>query len=378
MAWAAHAVCRTVVGMTMRVCIWTMLPNHYQSSFHAALRAAHVDLEVGYYAKVGEDRLSLGWDSFETLPDGERYVPADRSAFDAVPDWRERVHVVPGFSVAFTRLLATQLSAMRVPWVHWSESSRPGPRWWATLPRKRWYARLVNRSALGAFGIGTMAMEDFVRWGVHRERVAFLPYSPPACDRLRSPDDDVSRFVAGRTAFVFVGALNHRKGIDVLLRAFADLGDRGTGSVLVLVGQDQSGGAYARQAEALGIGDRVLFRGTVRSDAIPSVLAAGTVFVLPSRFDGWGVVLNEAAAMGMPLIGSHLAGASHHLIQPGENGFHVKAGSAESLAAAMRAYASDGGLARLHGQRSLAVMQDFTAERNADRFVRTIQTWQAA
>lgn len=364
--------------MNSRICIWSMLPNHYQAGFHHALRAAGVDLKVCYYDKVGNDRLSLGWKGFDTLPDGEAYVAPDRSALDAVPDWRDRVHVVPGFSVGFTRMLASHFSAVRASWVHWSEASRPGLRWWATLPRKRWYSRLVNRFALGAFGTGTMAMEDFVRWGVHRERVAFLPYSSPACDRTQSPDGDVRLFVAGRTAFVFVGALCHRKGIDVLLRAFAQLGDRGAGSVLVLVGQDQSAGDYVRQADALGIGDRVLFRGTVRSDAISSVLAAGSVFVLPSRFDGWGVVLNEAAAMGLPLIGSHRAGASHHLIRPGENGFHVQAGGVASLAAAMRAYAVDRGLARLHGERSLAVMQDYTAERNADRFVRAIQTWHAA
>jgi len=364
--------------VNMRICIWSMLPNHYQASFHHALRAAGVDLRVCYYDKVGDDRLSLGWKGFETLPDGETYVAPDRSALDAVPDWRERVHVVPGFSVGFTRMLATHFSAVRTSWVHWSEASRPGPRWWATLPRKRWYSRLVNGSALGAFGTGTMAMEDFVRWGVRRERVALLPYSSPACEQPESADGDVLRFVAGRMAFVFVGALHHRKGIDVLLRAFTDLGRDGTDSVVVLVGHDHSSGGYARQAEALGIRDRVLFRGAVRSDSIPSMLAAGSVFVLPSRFDGWGVVLNEAATMGLALIGSHRAGASHHLIRPAENGFHVQAGSAESLTNAMRAYAANPGLAQRHGERSLGVMEDYTAERNAARFMRAIQTWEAA
>lgn len=359
----------------MRVCIWTMVPNHYQASFFRALRSAGVDLRVCYYDRVDEDRRALGWSSCDTLPDGEMYVPPNADAFTAVPDLRQRVHVVPGFSVACTRMLASYLSAQGTPWAHWSETTRPGLRWWATYPRKRWYARLVNQSALGAFGIGDVAVEDIVRWGVRRERVAMLPYSSPACDEPLTPDERTSRFVAGRLAFVYAGSLIYRKGIDVLLHAFANLGAAGKGSVLVLVGNDRSGGAYARQAETLGIRERVLFRGPVPAETIPMVLAAASVFVLPSRFDGWGVVLNEAATMGLALIGSHRAGASHHLIRPTENGFHVQAGSVASLSAVMRLYAENPNLARRHGEESRRVFADYTPERNAERFLRAIHSW---
>lgn len=359
----------------MRVCIWTMLPNHYQASFFHALRDAGVDVRVCYYDRVNEGRRALGWSTYDTLPDGEMYVSQNAAAFTSIPDWRQRVHVVPGFSIGFTRMLAGHFSAHRTPWVHWSETSRPGLRWWATLPRKRWYAGLVNQSALGAFGIGSVAVEDIVRWGVRRERVAVLPYSSPACDQPPSPDEQTVRFVSDRLAFVYVGALIHRKGIDVLLRAFATLDSVHTESVLILVGKDHSNGAYARQAEALGIRDRVLFRGPLPAETIPAVLAAGSVFVLPSRYDGWGVVLNEAATMGLALIGSHRAGASHHLIQPAENGFHVQAGNVASLSAAMRSYEENPILARRHGEASRRVFADYTPARNAERFMRAIRTW---
>lgn len=352
-----------------------MLPNHYQASFHRALRAAGVDLRVCYYDRVDDGRRALGWSSYDTLPDGETYVPKGPESLAAVPDWRQRVHVVPGFSVPFTRMLAVRFSTERAAWVHWSEPSRPGLRWWATLPRKRWYARLVNHSALGAFGNGRMAMDDIVRWGVKRERVALLPYSTPGCDQPPTPDEQTIRFVAGRLAFIYAGALIRRKGIDVLLRAFANLGSVHAESVLVLVGNDHSGGMYARQAETLGIRDRVLFRGTVPAETIPAVLAAGSVFVLPSRFDGWGVVLNEAAMMGLALIGSYRAGASYHLIRPTENGLHVQAGSVASLTAAMRLYAENPDLARSHGDESRRVFAGYTPARNAERFERAIQTW---
>lgn len=359
----------------MRVCIWSILPNHYQASFHDALRAAGVDLRVCYYQRVDDDRLAQGWNRCDTLPDGETYVSEESDVLAAVADWRRRVHVVPGFGDPFTRMLVSRLAVERASWVHWSEPARPGLRWWLSLARKRWYARLVNRAALGAFGIGQAAMDDIIRWGVCRERVALLPYSSPACDRPDSPDEETHRFVAGRLAFVFVGSLNRRKGIDVLLRAYANLGEAGTKTALVLVGNDYSSGGYEQQAAALGIRDRVLFRGPVRSETIPGVLAAGSILVLPSRFDGWGVVLNEAATMSLALIGSHRAGASHHLIRPAENGFVVQAGSTSSLTAALRCYATNPRLAGRHGEQSRRVFEDYTPRRNAERFMRAIETW---
>ena len=81
--------------------------------------------------------------------------------------------------------------------------------------------------------------------------------------------------------------------------------------------------------------------------------------------------------MGLALVASDRVGAAPHLIEAGENGFRVQVGSADSLARAMRAYMTDPCLAAQHGAHSLKVFQAFTPERNAERFIRTIRSWQA-
>jgi glycosyltransferase involved in cell wall biosynthesis len=101
------------------------------------------------------------------------------------------------------------------------------------------------------------------------------------------------------------------------------------------------------------------------------------VLVLPSRFDGWGVVLNEGASMGLALISTGHCGAAYHLIQPGENGIRVNAGSVESLAAAMAAYTRNPELAAKHGRESVRISREYSPERNAKRFVAALETWQA-
>jgi len=361
----------------MKALVWTSVPNHYQAALFAALRSAGVDLQVCYYERVSKERLALGWDDTRELPPGEHYVEDSLQALESVPDWRERIHMVPGYRLRFLRKLVRTLARAGTPWVHWSEPSHLGLKWYLSWPLKRWYARMLNHHALGAFGIGKKALEDFARWGIDPQRMAYLFYASPPCDLEAEPDDECTRFCDGRPAFVFLGRLCRRKGTDVLLRAFARATKPSKEWRLLLVGPDDSGGSYGQLAEHMGTSEQVLFRGAVSPDALGSVLRTAKVLVLPSRFDGWGVVLNEAASAGLALIASDMAGASHHLIHPGENGFRVKAGDVSSLVAAMGAYVSSPDLAATHGERSLKVFEDFTPERNAQRFISAIRSWQA-
>jgi glycosyltransferase involved in cell wall biosynthesis len=133
--------------------------------------------------------------------------------------------------------------------------------------------------------------------------------------------------------------------------------------------------ACEKLAARLGVADRVLFRGVVPNAEIGSVMACCDVAVLPSRYDGWGVVLNEAASAGLALIASDGVGAAWHLVEPGVNGFRVARGSVRSLAAAMRVYVETPGLASEHGKRSLLRFEEFLPERNVERFVTTIDSW---
>ena len=113
------------------------------------------------------------------------------------------------------------LSRESVEWVHWSECSHPGLRWFLGYPRKRWYGDLVAHHALGAFAQGVLATSDFMRWGIPLERIAFLPYVVNAGDRSAVIDRECQSFVGSRKAFLYIGVLCHRKAIDVLLKAFA-------------------------------------------------------------------------------------------------------------------------------------------------------------
>jgi glycosyltransferase involved in cell wall biosynthesis len=360
----------------MKITVWTVMPNHYQAPFFSAVEEAGIELCVNYYGSVTEDRLRMGW--IETgLPTRQRYVRREIGPDSLGADWRERIHVLPGWGESFLRALAIFLSRNRVPWVHWSEPAHPGWRCYAGYPLRRWYASVLNRYALGAFAIGELAVRDFLRWGVRAEKVALLTYSNPVTPRGAEPDRLCEAFRGHRKAFCFVGALEKRKGIDLLINAFARIQESSGDWVLVLVGPDRSEGKYAAQVGDLRIGKRVLFRGAIAPPCVASVLQSAAVLVLPSRFDGWGVVLNEGASLGLALISTDRCGAAYHLIAPCENGFRVRAGSVESLAAAMATYVKNPELAAKHGRESVRIAYEHSPERNAKRLVAALETWQA-
>ncbi len=358
----------------IRLLIWSSIPTHHQSGFLSALRRRDIDVVVHYYRHLDANRLSLGWAAPDELPPSERYVPESLRAVARCHDWRDRIHIVPGYGCLFLMRLAWFLSQKGIPWLHWSEHSRPSRRSNVTFAIKRFYGELVRRHALGALAIGELARQEFIRWGIPAERIRFLPYAVDPIEVPASPDEEP----AASTRFVFLGTLYPTKGVDVLLRAMREVLSAHSQARLELVGNDLSAGTYERDAKRLEITHAVQFSKAVESCRVGSVLKRCDVLLLPSRHDGWGVVLNEAASAGKAIIASEACGAAHHLVHPGVNGFRVPPGDVAALAQAMSAYCLDPGLALRHGKESLRIFEDFTPVRNAERFEQALQSLQDA
>lgn len=370
------------VAHGLKLLIWTPMPNHHHSAFHIALRDKGVDLHVCYFTGVTQRRIQMGWAPEPDLEAWEHRVSAIDQGVALVPDWRERIHFVPGYGGGlwgsdFLSSLIKELCKGGVKWVHWSEPGGIGVRSWLLYPKYRWYAHLINRHALGAFGQGEMALRDFHRWGITTERTAILTYSPQPFRADTSPDEACSSFRGSARAFLYLGSLCSRKGIDILIKAFANARRASPRWVLLLVGPDTSSGSYRRLANNIGVSKDILFRGAIEAREISSVLHCGDVLVLPSRYDGWGTTLNEGASAGLPLIASDAVGAAYHLIEPGLNGFRVGAGSVASLTSAMSAYIRTPDLCQVHGQHSKILYSHYSPERNAIRAISTLRSWLA-
>ena len=354
------------------------MPSHHQSAFFREVRNQGIDLMVCYYDVVDARRRSMGWDADAPLHDFERFFSPEHQNLKTLEDWRDRLHIVPGYGSRFLRKLVRELSKAKVKWIHWSERSHPGLRWYLTYPIKHWYARMVNNHAIGAFGCGNLAIEDFIAWGIRRELLGILPYSPECSSKIKNDKLDLLKnSIKSRKVFLYIGRLEYLKGIDLLLRAFTEVSkfDNAGNWVLILAGNDLSGGAYTANVKKLGIENTVFFLGVIPVSEISTIHMIADVFVFPTKYDGWGAVVSESAAHGKALIVSDQCGAAQHLVDTGVNGFVVKAGDWRSLAHAMRAYIVNPELADRHGKASLLIYERFSPDSNAKRFIEMIHSW---
>lgn len=185
-----------------------------------------------------------------------------------------------------------------------------------------------------------------------------------ACDWPAFAQVYEDRTTEDASTFLFVGRYVRAKGIETLVEAYQEYRRRHAHAwKLICVG---TGDLQHLLDETPGVIDA----GFVQPDNLPSVLRDATAFVLPSRWEPWGVVLQEAAAAGMPLICSEACGAGVHLVQDGYNGYTFETANAEHLALGMDRLANknEDELATM-GDRSHQLSKQYTPARWARTFV---------
>jgi len=127
---------------------------------------------------------------------------------------------------------------------------------------------------------------------------------------------------------------NEKKGLDVLLRAFAQLQDTEGPLNLVLVGDGPLRGQLEKLSVSLGISEKVQFLGRRGRDRVKQLLHACTVFVLPSRSEPFGIAIIEAMACEKPVISTKVGGIPE-IIEHGRNGILIEPDDPKALTEAL-------------------------------------------
>lgn len=108
----------------------------------------------------------------------------------------------------------------------------------------------------------------------------------------------------GKKIVLFLARLDEKKGLDVLLQAFAEVKREHNDSILVVAGSGQPGfvNDLHRQAAELGIADDIIWTGFLAGPQKVAAFSAATVFVLPSYSENFGIAAAEALAFGVPTV----------------------------------------------------------------------------
>ena len=287
----------------------------------------------------------------------------------ALAAFRPDVVVLPGWSASESCAALSWAMRAGVPTVMMSESAR------ADAPRYSW-SEAVKRRLLGCCSAalvgGRRHVDYLVELGMPRDRV-FLGYDVVDNDYFRSgaatarsqADALRRRFRLPARYFLTSSRFIEKKNLSRLLSAFASYrAQAGTGAWdLVLCGSGELHHALEAQVESLGIGASVHFSGFVQYEDLPVYYGLASAFVHVSTIEQWGLVVNEAAASGLPVLVSERCGCVTELVVDGRNGWLLDPLNEEGMVRAMLEVGADLSRAAGMGRESQAIVSAFSPRR---------------
>lgn len=376
-SWAEPADCTTM----LRCAIVPPVPVPYREAlFQRLAERDELTVQIVYQASS-----QASWDQSENwFPAAHRY---------AAVHLRPRQIARPGRSpITWPRGLEATLSAFAPDVVVVSEF---GP---ATLRALAWCR--ARRRALVVLTEVTTAVQLTLarpqrlvhRWlarradgfiavsAAARERLLAIGAAPEAVTVSLQPidEDALTRALATRrpvelapVEVLAVARLVADKELGALLDAFAAAALKEDEATLRIVGGGPLERELRERAAALGVPAR--FSGAIGAGELPARYASAGLFVLPSRFEPFGVALREAVAAGLPVVCSTAVGAAADLARDGLNAILVAPGDVAALAAALDRVCRDAGLRREMGAASSAVAAQHPLDADVQAFAAAIK-----
>jgi glycosyltransferase involved in cell wall biosynthesis len=261
----------------------------------------------------------------------------------------------------------------RIPVVLWSESWGASEQWlispwWKTW--KKWYGQRRAKWATARVDAvvvsGTRCLEYHRRLGVAENRIFLSPQSTIDHRSVAGSNeaDPASRAGEHPVNLLYFSRIVELKGLDILLQAFAGLVSQRKDAHLLIVGE----GPFRKYCEQLRDDlqiPNVQFLGSVPNEEAWKYYRQADIFVLPcsgkGQREGWGLVVNEALSMSLPVVATEAVGCVPDLVQDGRNGYVVAPGDVGALRQALQRLVEDRPRRQQMGKESRAIFEEFNS-----------------
>ena len=246
--------------------------------------------------------------------------------------------------------------------------------------KDRFYKRVIKKRmisrAAGHFITCGELKKYLSGFGVPDHKIHFYPFSSTRTSDVANSvvDADTKQALRGKLGVVekkmvlAVGQFIHRKGFDILLRAASEI-DKSTGVYIV-------GGIpteqYLSMKETMDL-SHVHFVGFKTKEELKEYYNAADIFVMPTREDIWGLVVNEAMACGLPVISSNACIAALEMVEDGKSGYVVQSEDCEAFKNAINTLVSDENKIAEFSKRSLEIACKYTIENMAESHLEIIK-----
>lgn len=241
--------------------------------------------------------------------------------------------------------------------------------------RRFWYRRVDAFLCAGRY-----QFEEYERMGVRQEQMFFSPYCvdndhfEAQRRELCIQRNDIRRSY-GFAPDVFVvgysGKLYPRKNPMELIRAMSHLPVHAGKFGLLMVGDGAQKAACERMARSL-LHMPIVFTGFLNQTELARAYTAMDLFVMPSLWETWGLVLNEAMVFGLPVIATTSVNAARDLIDQGQNGYTYASGDDAALTECIRRVFERTGRDRSMGEHSRKRIAAYSVEAACDGIMQAL------
>ncbi len=238
-----------------------------------------------------------------------------------------------------------------------------------TIKTKKMYMvdRLLQGWCRKVVAVSFAVKNSLIKHGIKEKNIVVIHNAIDVSKYNKQPDLILKEKLGiPKDAFVLlsIGRLIPQKGMDVLLKAFAQIP---SGAVLLIAGRGSEEKNLKQLAFGLNIEKRTFFLGA-RHD-IPDILSVCDIFVLASRYEGLPLAVLEAMAAAKPIIITDFAGGQD-IIVSGENGLVVERENSGALAKAMMVLMADKDLQVRLSQNAYKKAQDFSVQSHVNRILK--------
>lgn len=304
---------------------------------HASNRPWSVTLGEGYANRYMRPVAGIDWPFL-------REAIREKDALFIIGDWAHG----PAIAALVVRVL------LGYPVSVWADTPQEQlARPWPKRPLRRCFLRWLLRHLDIVFATGVPGVRTVCEMGAISDRVENLPCYVDltarekwaATSNSQERRNDLRQLVGcSEDALVVLmsGQCTTKKAFDVGLRAVAKVAERGTAKIGVLVaGTGPELATLKDIAAALGLEGRVAFLGWLNPQQMDDAYGAADVLLHPARYDPFPLVILEAMAWGLVVVGTKVCGSIEDRVDDGRNGFAVPPEDTEAMAAILQSLASD-------------------------------------
>jgi glycosyltransferase involved in cell wall biosynthesis len=212
---------------------------------------------------------------------------------------------------------------LKIPYVFWGQG--------LDIYLRNWFMKMVSRTIIknADSAIALTKNMKMVLQAIYHRDIAVVPNGIDINDYRDRPDEQECETPEKR--ILFVGRLNPVKGVHYLLRAMKIVREVLPEAKLIIVGEGEERKNLECLTNDLGLNECVDFVGRTPHEKIPDYLYQADIFVLPSLSEGFGIVILEAMACGLPIVATRVGGVPD-IVEDGVNGYLVESGDFQEMA----------------------------------------------